>query len=89
MSKDNELEILKNIFLKNSKLTQKQLEKEISETKTQMKKELGKNAVDERGALWLLAGKHGVNLSIPSSSTTKDYFETYVDAREDIREFYK
>ena len=58
MSKDNELKTMKNVILENSELTEKELEKEISETKKQAKKELGTDAIDENGALHLIANKH-------------------------------
>ena len=85
--KFDEVQLYKEKILK-SGIPEKKLKQLIKEKKVEKNQILGKNAIDDKGALSLIAGDLGVSLvPQPSISTKpKSEFERYLDYRDNSRE---
>ncbi|CAD6368403.1 hypothetical protein NMT12_100032 [metagenome] len=89
MSKDDSLELLiDNLIKQRDDLDKKKVAKLIKEKKVALSKKLGKGAIDDQGALFLIAQDLGVSLteSSPLFESSKSDFERFLDYRDYSRE---
>jgi len=85
--KFDEVQLYKEKILE-SGIPEKKLKQLIKEKKTEKNQILGKNAIDDKGALSLIAGDLGISLVPQSSISTKpkSELERYLDYRDNTRE---
>jgi len=88
---ENEITVLMGMFLEEKpEITEAQLKKMISARRKEEDKKLGmKNSIDEKSALFLIAGELNVNLISSSGQAPLTELEKYLQGREEFKEFYR